>query len=112
MAEQLSMLPQLDAALAPVEHDVAANVRAHDPVTSFVAARMAREFAQAQCDRILAVLKAHGPLSKDQIAARLRLEGHAIGKRLPDLQKRGLAVPTDEIRKSAANRPERVWRAL
>lgn len=36
MAEQLSMLPALDAALAPLP-DAAANVRASDPLTSFEA---------------------------------------------------------------------------
>lgn len=110
MPEQLSMLPLIDAAV--VHHDVAANVRASDPVTSFQAAREARAFASSQCDTIVDALRRYGPQSKDQLAARLRLESHAIGKRLPDLQKRGLAAPTGEVRRSASNRLERVWKAL
>jgi predicted HTH transcriptional regulator len=110
MPEQLSMLPALDAALHV--HDVAANVRASDPVTSFQAAREARAFASSQCDMIAAALRAHGPMSKDQLAARLRLDGVAIARRLADLQKAGRAVPTGETRPSVSGRSERVWRCV
>ncbi len=109
MPEQLSMLPVLDALV--LHHDPAANVRAADPVTSFVAARMAREFAGTQCDTIHACLREHGAASKDQLAARLRLDGVAIARRLADLQKQGRAEPTGATRLSAAGRPERVWKA-
>ena len=113
MPEQLSLT--LDAAPgpspAPAALDVAANVRAADPTTSFVAARMARAFAGTHCDLIHRSLVLAGPASKDQLAARLRLDGVAIARRLADLQKAGRAEPTDEKRTSAAGRPERVWRA-
>lgn len=109
MNEQLSMLPALDSLVGI--HDPAANVRASDPVTSYEAARRSREFAGTQCDLIAAALLKHGPQSKDQLAARLRLDGVAIARRLADLQKAGRAVPTGETRASAAGRAERVWRA-
>jgi Predicted transcriptional regulator len=104
------MLPVLDA-LVLHGHDPAANVRSADPVTSFIAARMAREFAGTQCDTIHACLREHGPASKDQLAARLRLDGVAIARRLADLKRQGRAEPTGATRLSAAGRPERVWKA-
>jgi hypothetical protein len=109
--EQLSMLPMLDRLVAVPHVDPAANARASDPSTSYVAARMARAFAGTQCDLIEQALRKHGPASKDQLAAWLRLDGVAIARRLADLQKAGRAVPTDARRLSAAGRPERVWRA-
>ena len=111
MPEQLSMLPALDALVPPPAVDPAVNVRSFDPVTSFVAAKMAREFAGTQCDTIHACLREHGPASKDQLASRLRLDGVAIARRLADLQRQGRAEPTGATRLSAAGRPERVWRA-
>lgn len=113
MPEQLSMLPALDAlAGLPLAHDVAANVRASDPVTSFQAARAAREFASSQCDAIHAALMAHGPMSKDQIATRIRLDSVAVARRLADLQKQGRATPTGETRPSVSGRSERIWRGV
>lgn len=111
MPEQLSMLPALDASVV-VQHDVAANVRAGDPLTSYQAAASAREFACTQCDLIAAALAKFGPQSKDQLATRLRLDGVAIARRLADLQKAGRAEPTGETRPSVSGRAERVWRAV
>lgn len=92
--------------------DVAANVRAADPLTSYQAAAAAREFAGKHADMIHAALCKYGPASKDEIGARLNMDGVAVARRLADLQKRGLAVPTDETRKSRAGRSERVWRVV
>ena len=112
MPEQLSMLPALDALEPPPAVAPAVNVRSFDPVTSFVAAKMAREFAGTQCDTIHACLREHGAMSKDQIAVRLRLDSVAVARRLSDLQRQGRAEPTGETRLSVAGRPERVWRGL
>jgi hypothetical protein len=113
MPEQLSMLPALDALVAaPMRHDPAVNARASDPVTSFAAARQAREFAGTQCDLIERALRAHGPMSKDQLAARLRLDSVAVARRLSDLQRAGRAEPTGETRLSVSGRAERVWRVV
>jgi hypothetical protein len=110
MNEQLSMLPVLDAALIAV--DTTANVRSRDPETSRVAARRANEFAATQCDTIHAALKRHGPMSKDRIASRVRLDSVAVARRLSDLQKAGRAAPTGDLATSVSGRPERVWRAI
>jgi predicted ArsR family transcriptional regulator len=104
------MLPALDALV--VRHDPAANARAADPVTSFVAAKMAREFAGTQCDTIHACLREHGTASKDGIAVRTRLDATAVARRLADLQKQGRAAPTGDTRMSVSGRPERIWRAI
>ncbi len=110
MIEQLSMLPALDAALLPL--DTSLNVRARDPETSRIAARRANEFAATQCDTIHAALTRHGPLSKDGIATRTRLDSVAVARRLADLQKAGRATPTGDLATSVSGRPERVWRAV
>jgi predicted ArsR family transcriptional regulator len=94
------------------DHEYGANVRADDPWTSFAAARAAAGFADSQCGRILCALTQHGPQSKDQLAARLGLDGVAVARRLSDLQRRGKAEPTEDKRKSGAGRWERVWRAV
>lgn len=92
--------------------DYSANVRANDPWTSFDAARAAAEFGDSHCGRILASLTNNGPQSKDELARRLDMDGVAICRRLSDLQRRGQAEPTEDKRKSAAGRWERIWRAV
>lgn len=95
-----------------MRHDPAENARADDPVTSFAAARQAREFAGTQCELIERALRMYGAMSKDQIAVRLRLDSTAVARRLSDLQRAGRAEPTGETRLSVAGRHERVWRCL
>lgn len=86
--------------------------RRSDPSTSHEAARRVREFASGHAATILSCLKDHGPLTVDEIAKHTPLLAHQINKRLPELQRSGLVVPTGETRLSASGRPERVWRAV
>lgn len=85
--------------------------RKSDPQTSHQAAARVHEFAGGHREQILACLKRHGSLTVDEIAKRTRLQSQAINKRLPELERAGLARPTGGTRLSASGRPERVWYA-
>ena len=88
------------------------HARRTDPATSKAAARAAERFASSHCGRILACLKAHGPQTVDEIAARIGLQPHQINKRLPDLYYDRLAAPTGLVGTSNSGRQERLWTAL
>lgn len=83
--------------------------RRSDPETSRQAAERVKEFAAGHHKLILDCLKEHGPLSPDQIATKIRLDKFQICRRLPELQRAGLAQPNGETRRSASGRAERVW---
>lgn len=86
--------------------------RRTDPHTSHAAAHQAKALAADHQRAILACLEAHGPLGKDGIGARTMLTGHAVGKRLPELQRLGLVQPTGRTVPSESGRAEREWRRL
>lgn len=92
--------------------DATTLARRTDPHTSHEAAEHVGEFAGGHHKLILDCLKEHGPLSPDQIATKIRLDKFQICRRLPELQRAGLAQPNGETRRSASGRAERVWRAL
>lgn len=85
--------------------------RASNPVTSFQSAASAKAFIDSQERLIVSVLSDYGPLGVDGIAARCRLVGHAIGKRMHKLEQEGRIVLTGRIVKSTAGRNEREWSA-
>ena len=84
--------------------------RRTDPATSHQAAAKARELRDVHQGVILACLKAHGPLGKDGLAARTRLDGVQVCRRLPELHRAGLIEPTGATVPSTAGREEREWR--
>ncbi len=83
--------------------------RKSDPITSHAAATRVAEFAQTHAERILRCLSSNGPLTADQIAARTFMQSQAINKRLPELQRKGFAAPTGELRASDSGCMARVW---
>jgi len=84
--------------------------RRTDPVTSHLAAAQAKEMAAKHHRTILACLEAHGALGKDGIASRTQLTGHAVGKRLCELERMGLICTTGKTVLSTSGRQEREWR--
>lgn len=82
--------------------------RRSDPATSHLAAAQAGELQAAHQREILAALKL-GPAGKSAIAARSGLDGHAVARRLPELQRKGLAKPTGRTVPSTSGRDEREW---
>jgi len=90
----------------PVTH-----ARSRDPVTSHMTAARLDEFAGTHAEKILACLTKYGPQTVDELAVRLDMQTQAVNKRLPDLQRRGKAIPTGDARHSRSGRLERVWGA-
>ncbi|MES2958480.1 MAG: hypothetical protein V4792_09840 [Pseudomonadota bacterium] len=86
-----------------------ARSRARDPITSKLAAAAAKDLQRAHCDEILAALRKFGALGKDGLAARTRMDGTAIARRLPEMERAGLVAPTGRTVMSTAGRVEREW---
>ena len=89
--------------------DTPALARRTDPATSHTTASMAGGVLADHEKRILAALRL-GPASKDGIALRANLSGHAVGKRLRQLEREGFIEVTGAERMSASGRSEREWR--
>jgi predicted ArsR family transcriptional regulator len=89
--------------------DVAPLARRRDPATSHLAAQSAVELAKAHYTVILTCLRKHGALGKDGIAARTRLDGVAVARRLPELERKGLVKQTGNTVPSTSGREEREW---
>jgi len=86
--------------------------RNSDPATSHMAAERVREFAPTHRGDILRVLSLKGPMTVDQIACEAGLPSQAVNKRLPELQRLGMANPLDGVlRPSDSGRMARVWSA-
>ena len=83
--------------------------RRTDPLTSHAAATASEDFSAAHADRIVACLDVHGPLGKDGIARLTGLDGVAIARRLPELERQGLVELTGRKVCSMTGRLEREW---
>lgn len=96
-------------------HVARALARVTDPLTSHEAAARVAEFAPAQHDLIVDVLKKHGALTVHEVACFCRLSAHEVGKRMGELGKLGRAQVvrgedgTEQTRLSPAGRRARVW---
>lgn len=87
--------------------------RKTDPTTSHMAAERVREFSATHQGDILRILSLKGPMTVDQIAHESGLQSQAVNKRLPELQRQGLAMPiSGMLRPSSSGRMARVWSAL
>lgn len=87
--------------------------RSRDPWTSHHAGVRAARMASSQQRAILAVLRAAEgvELSPEDIGDALGLPAYAVRKRLPELQRQGLALPTGRVVPSRSGRMQRVWSA-
>ncbi len=86
--------------------------RASDPITSYQSADKAKAFKATQGDLIVSVLLRHGNLGKDGIAARCRLSGVAVARRIKELRECGRVVATGEKVLSTMGNPETEWGAV
>lgn len=86
--------------------------RSTDPQTSKDAAAQAGALRERHHSIIEQCLRTHGPLGKDGIAARTRLDGVAVCRRLGELQALGLIRLTGKTVPSTAGRAEREWEAV
>jgi hypothetical protein len=98
--------PDIDAAVSTLPL-----FRKTDPSTSVAAGERARAtFVTGQARAVLEALRA-GPAGQTEIGRRCGLLPHQVNKRLADLKRVGLAVPTGrEVLNEGGNR-EREWRS-
>jgi predicted ArsR family transcriptional regulator len=82
--------------------------RSTDPATSHAAARRVSEFGHAHAALIVSALGLR-PMTMHEIAKATGLDGHAVARRLPELERSGHARPTDNLRRSPSGRMCRVW---
>lgn len=85
--------------------------RSYDPETSHEAASRVREFAAGHCALILQALIDHGPMTAEQIGVVVGMDAYQARKRLPELERAGLAKPTGDTAPTASGRKQRIWRA-
>lgn len=91
--------------------------RRDNPDTSHQAARRVSEFARQHHAQILGVLSQHpAGLTVYEIAALCRLDAHAVGKRMGELERAGSAYVAQDVmtmepmtRTSPSGRQARVW---
>ena len=85
-----------------------------DPHTSKEAGVNADNFANEQHIVILRALNARSPMAAEQIADHVGLGGNVVPnwptRRLSELERGGLVVPTDEIHKNRSGRSARKYR--
>ena len=103
---------QLPLTLDANERFAITRTRAADPDTSYNAAVSMRSAASVHCSLILNALRTMGPASASQLAARTGLTQVQICRRTPVLEAAGLAMPTEQTRKTASGRTERVWMSM
>ena len=95
-----------------IDFNAVSHARRGDPETSKEAASRLRSFAAGQCAEILMLLHKYGPLSPEQIAAKLAIDKVAVCRRLPDLQKASKARPTGLTVATISGRRQRIWEAI
>jgi predicted Rossmann fold nucleotide-binding protein DprA/Smf involved in DNA uptake len=88
---------------------VFAQARRTDPPTSHQAARRAP--VRGHAAKVLEALRA-GPAGQTEIGRRTGLLPHQVNKRLADLERAGLAVPTGREVVNEGGHREREWKAL
>lgn len=85
--------------------------RRTDPVTSKRAAESMVIGASKQREAVYwAILQAGRPITADEISVRCGLSKVQVCRRLPELEREGRAVPTDETRPTPSGRAARCWR--
>lgn len=84
--------------------------RRTDPDTSHDAAARVVEFQSSHQHRILAAIEDLGEATVDEIASQCEIAAHAVGKRLPELERAGQIIATGAERPGDSGRLQRVWR--
>lgn len=85
--------------------------RRTDPDTSHDAASRVSEFQSSHQHRVLAAIQDLGEATVDEIARKCGIPAHAVGKRIPELERLGQIVATGAERPGDSGRLQRIWRA-
>lgn len=95
-----------------IDFSAATHARRTDPETSKQAAARVREFASGQCAEILVLLRRYGAMTPEMIAAKMGIDAYAVRKRLPELERSGMARPNGMTAPTISGRSQRVWEAV
>lgn len=87
-------------------------VRAHDPLSSVLAAERTTQFTGGHCARILADLTKRGQATPHEMQSTTGLTVVQIDRRLPDLQKAGKARVVQRGGFDLMRGGARVWEAV
>lgn len=87
-------------------------VRAHDPLSSVLAAERATQFAGGHCARILDCLQRFGPATAHELQQRTGLTVVQADRRLPELLKSGKARVVQFNGEDLMRGGARVWEAV
>jgi predicted ArsR family transcriptional regulator len=87
------------------------HARRADPQTSHLAATSVKQSAKTLAAAIRRELLRAGPGTFSELAARMRLDEQQVWKRLSDLKRDALIVPTGETRQGPSGRHQTVWMA-
>lgn len=98
--------PQLD-----LDFQASQRARRSDPETSHAAARAAVGLAADHHAKILGSLITQGAGTIYELAERICLDHVAVARRLPELEARQVARPTQVTRQGPTGRQCRVWEA-
>lgn len=85
--------------------------RKTDPETSHEAAESMRDTAESQRKKILDYLKAHCPMTADELDDFLGLRVTSAGRRLPELLRAGQVERLPETRATLSGRQAHLWGA-
>jgi hypothetical protein len=86
--------------------------RKSDPETSKAAALAAKDLAERHSSMIFRCLADNGPAGKDAIAARTKLTGVQVGRRLKELAAERVIKVTGRRVASVSGRYEREWEVV
>ena len=84
-------------------------VRASDPLSSILAAESAVVFAGTHRERIVQSLRTHGPMTAHDIAVATGLTVVQVDRRLPELQRDGVAKVVELAGEVVLRDGFRVW---
>lgn len=101
------MTDQLELNYQPHAHR-----RRSDPDTSREAAHMIESAVDAICGKLLAAFRAHGAMTRNEVARHVALSDYQVSKRLSDLKNAGLLIDSGLRRAGSTGRQQIVWRAL
>lgn len=106
------LTPQPDLFFCSGETRAVLNLaRRTDPDTSHDAAARVKEFQSSHQHRILAAIQDLGEATVDEVARKCAIAAHAVGKRIPELERAGQIVATGAERAGDSGRLQRVWRS-
>jgi predicted transcriptional regulator len=104
--------PRADDAIGPLFEPVAPRARVADPSTSHDAAASMHEAAGLQRRILVNLLRAHGPMTADELDILADWRPTTAGRRLAECERLGAVQRTGATRPTRSGRAAEVWAAV